>query len=46
MDNDEAMQGLKVIIAQDLEPLIEKKVRGEMELMFKAKLEKIIGSQD
>ena len=40
------MQGLKIIIAQDLEPLIEKKVRGEMELMFKAKMDRILGSQD
>ena len=40
------MQGLKIIIAQDLEPLIEKKVRGEMELMFKAKMDRILNSQD
>ena len=46
MDNEEAMQGLKVIIAQDLEPLIEKKVRADMELMFKAKLDKILGQQE
>ena len=46
LDNEEAMQGLKVIIAQDLEPLIEKKVRADMELMFKAKLDKILGQQE
>ena len=40
------MQGLKIIIAQDLEPLIEKKVRGEMELMFKAKMDRILNSHD
>ena len=28
------------------EPLIEKKVRAEMELMFKSKLEKILGAQE
>ena len=37
--DESAMQTLKLLIAKDLEPLMEKKIRSEMEILIKSKIE-------
>ena len=32
--NDESMNTLKIMIAKDLEPLLEKRIRSEMEILI------------
>ena len=36
--DEDTTQTLKLLIAKDLEPLMEKKIRGEIELMMQSKM--------
>ena len=46
IESEEVIQGLKSALAHDLEPVIEKRVKGEIGFMLKTKLAQLQNGKD